>query len=53
MSDREKNLNEALAEIEKEFGEGTVMNMGDREVAEIPSISTGSLSLDIALGIGG
>ena len=53
MSDREKNLNEALAEIEKEFGEGTVMKMGDREVADIPSISTGSLGLDIALGIGG
>jgi recombination protein RecA len=44
---------EALAEIEKEFGEGTVMKMGDREVADIPSISTGSLGLDIALGIGG
>ena len=53
MSDREKNLNEALAQIEKEFGKGTVMKMGDREVADIPSISTGSLGLDIALGIGG
>ena len=53
MSDKEKNLNEALAQIEKEFGKGTVMKMGDREVADIPSISTGSLGLDIALGIGG
>ena len=53
MSDREKNLNEALTQIEKQFGKGTVMKMGDREVADIPSISTGSLGLDIALGIGG
>ena len=53
MSDKEKNLNEALAQIEKEFGKGTVMKMGDREVADIPTISTGSLGLDIALGIGG
>ncbi|MBT87507.1 MAG: recombinase RecA [Gammaproteobacteria bacterium] len=53
MSDREKNLNEALTQIEKQFGKGTVMKMGDREVADIPTISTGSLGLDIALGIGG
>ena len=53
MSDKEKNLNEALTQIEKQFGKGTVMKMGDREVADIPSISTGSLGLDIALGIGG
>ena len=53
MSDKEKNLNEALAQIEKEFGKGTVMKMGDRQVADIPTISTGSLGLDIALGIGG
>ena len=53
MSDKEKNLNEALTQIEKQFGKGTVMKMGDREVADIPTISTGSLGLDIALGIGG
>ena len=53
MSDKDKNLNEALSQIEKQFGKGTVMKMGDREIVDIPSVSTGSLGLDIALGIGG
>jgi recombination protein RecA len=53
MSDKEKNLNEALSQIEKQFGKGTVMKMGDREIVDIPSVSTGSIGLDIALGIGG
>jgi recombination protein RecA len=53
MSDRDKNLSEALSQIEKQFGKGTVMKMGDREIVDIPSVSTGSLGLDIALGIGG
>ena len=48
-----RQLNETLNQIEKQFGKGTVMRMGDREVVDIPSISTGSLGLDIALGIGG
>ena len=39
--------------FEKQFGKGTVMKMGDREIVDIPSVSTGSLGLDIALGIGG
>jgi len=51
--DKSKQLNETLNQIEKQFGKGTVMRMGDREVVDIPSISTGSLGLDIALGIGG
>ena len=51
--DTSKQLNETLSQIEKQFGKGTVMRMGDREVVDIPSISTGSLGLDIALGIGG
>ena len=50
---KSKQLNETLSQIEKQFGKGTVMRMGDREVVDIPSISTGSLGLDIALGIGG
>ena len=50
--DKSKQLNETLSQIEKQFGKGTVMRMGDREVVDIPSISTGSLGLDIALGIG-
>ncbi len=53
MSDKTKNLNEALSQIEKQFGKGAVMKMGDREHTDIPSVSTGSLGLDIALGIGG
>ena len=53
MSDKTKNLNEALSQIEKQFGKGAVMKMGDREITDIPSVSTGSLGLDIALGIGG
>ena len=53
MSDKDKNLNEAISQIEKQFGKGTVMKMGDREIVDIPSVSTGSIGLDIALGIGG
>ena len=53
MSDKDKNLNETLSQIEKQFGKGTVMKMGDREIVDIPSVSTGSIGLDIALGIGG
>ncbi|MEZ5530156.1 MAG: recombinase RecA [Porticoccaceae bacterium] len=52
-SNKEKALQAALSQIERQFGKGTVMRMGDREHVAIPSISTGSLGLDIALGIGG
>ena len=50
---KEKALDAALSQIERQFGKGTVMRMGDQERVAIPSISTGSLGLDIALGIGG
>ncbi len=50
---RERALTAALAQIERQFGKGSMMRMGDREHVAIPSISTGSLGLDIALGIGG
>ncbi|MFT6420083.1 MAG: recombination protein RecA [Porticoccus sp.] len=50
---KEKALQAALGQIERQFGKGTVMRMGDREHVVMPSISTGSLGLDIALGIGG
>jgi len=50
---KHKALDEALSQIERQFGKGTVMRMGDQERVAIPSISTGSLGLDIALGIGG
>lgn len=52
-ANKEKALQAALGQIERQFGKGTVMRMGDREHVAIPSISTGSLGLDIALGIGG
>jgi len=52
-TNKQKALDAALGQIERQFGKGTVMRMGDREHIAIPSISTGSLGLDIALGIGG
>ncbi|ROS04856.1 recombination protein RecA [Sinobacterium caligoides] len=52
-ANKDKALSAALAQIERQFGKGTVMRMGDQQVQAIPSISTGSLALDIALGIGG
>lgn len=48
-----KALDAAMSQIERQFGKGTVMRMGDQERVAIPSTSTGSLGLDIALGIGG
>ena len=50
---KQKALEAAFAQIERQFGKGTVMRMGDTERVAIPAISTGSLGLDIALGIGG
>tara|TARA_R110002049_G_scaffold53223_31_gene149075 strand:- start:64 stop:1119 length:1056 start_codon:yes stop_codon:yes gene_type:complete len=52
-ANKTKALDAALSQIERQFGKGTVMRMGDNERVAIPSISTGSLGLDIALGIGG
>jgi len=52
-ANKEKALAAALTQIERQFGKGTVMRMGDKEREVIPSISTGSLGLDVALGIGG
>ena len=50
---KKKALGAALAQIERQFGKGAVMRMGDQQHIAIPAISTGSLGLDIALGIGG
>jgi len=50
---RDKNLQIAISQIEKEFGTGTIMRLGANSHQNIPIISTGALSLDIALGIGG
>ncbi|MCG8325377.1 MAG: recombinase RecA [Thiotrichales bacterium] len=52
-SDKQKALSMALSQIEKQFGKGSVMKMGEQPVAKIPTVSTGSLNLDIALGAGG
>ena len=51
--DKNKALETALTQIEKQFGKGAVMRLGENKHMNIEHISTGSLSLDIALGIGG
>ena len=51
--DRQKALEAALAQIDRAFGKGSAMKLGSREKIEIDTISTGSLGLDIALGVGG
>ncbi|TMJ32533.1 MAG: recombinase RecA [Alphaproteobacteria bacterium] len=53
MENKTKALDAALAQIERAFGKGSIMKLGQREALEIESISTGSLGLDVALGIGG
>ena len=50
---KERALSAALAQIERQFGKGSMMRLGDREQVYVPAISTGSLGLDVALGIGG
>lgn len=50
---RQKALDAALSQIERQFGKGAVMRMGDQPREVMPSVSTGSLGLDVALGIGG
>ena len=52
-SDKKKALDAALKQIDKAFGKGTLIRLGDKQVEAIDSISTGSLGLDLALGIGG
>jgi len=52
-SDKQKALDAALAQIDRAFGKGSAMRLGSREAIDIETISTGSLGLDIALGIGG
>src|SRR5262249_32729075 len=51
--DREKALNLALAQIDKQFGKGSVMRLGERPVIPMAIIPTGSIALDVALGVGG
>jgi recombination protein RecA len=51
--DREKALGLALAQVEKQFGKGSIMRLGERPATQIQVIPTGSIALDVALGIGG
>ena len=51
--DREKAVELAIAQIERQFGKGSIMRLGGEEVIDVPVIPTGSLSLDMALGVGG
>lgn len=51
--DKEKAVNSAMTQIERQFGKGAIMRLGSQEVANVPAVSSGSLALDKALGIGG
>jgi recombination protein RecA len=51
--EKQKAVEQAISQIEKQFGKGSIMRMSEDKVVDIPAISTGSLSLDMALGIGG
>ena len=53
MIEKKKSLEMAISQIEKQFGKGTVMKLGESTHLNVEAISTGALSLDIALGIGG
>ncbi len=52
-ADRKKALETAIAKIEKDYGKGTIMRLGDDISVNVEALSTGSLALDLALGIGG
>lgn len=51
--EKQRAVEQAISQIEKQFGKGSIMRMSEDKVVDIPAISTGSLTLDIALGIGG
>src|ERR1700759_4500517 len=53
IADRSRAIDAALLNIEKRFGKGSIMRLGEKEVIDIPAISTTSLSLDAAIGVGG
>jgi len=52
-NNKEKALSAALSQIERQFGKGSIMKLGDNNTMDVETISTGSLGLDIALGAGG
>jgi recombination protein RecA len=51
--ERSRAVDAAILQIEKQFGRGAIMRLGDREVQNVPAVSTGSVALDLALGVGG
>ena len=53
VQQKEKTLDLAISQIEKQFGQGAIMRMGEDSIVKIEGISTGSISLDAAIGIGG
>ncbi len=53
VKDREEALSAAIEHIDKQYGKGSVMRLGERETVKIPAIPTGSVALDVALGVGG
>src|SRR6266480_3921022 len=53
IADRSRAIEAALLNIEKRFGKGSIMRLGERDVSDVPAISTTSLSLDAAIGVGG
>ena len=53
LMDRERAVEQAISQIERQFGRGSIMKMSEESVIDLPAISTGSLALDLALGIGG
>ena len=53
LKEKNKSLDAAISQIDQNFGKGSVMRLGQQQALDIEAISTGSLSLDLALGIGG
>ncbi|MDP4726892.1 MAG: DNA recombination/repair protein RecA, partial [Desulfobacterales bacterium] len=53
VTDKAKAVESAITQIERQFGKGSIMKLGDSPVVKVPVIPTGSLALDIALGVGG
>ena len=52
-TEKDKTLEQVLADIEKQFGKGSIMKLGEETHNEVETISSGSLTLDVALGVGG
>ena len=53
LVEKEKAIKTAMTQIERQFGKGSIMKLGGREIQKVPVINTGSIALDQALGVGG